>query len=328
MPDAARPRSKRKKCPSVGETLRRQNQQLKEVQSRLVEGNLRLLEYAETIQKHERRLAGANKRLREKNAIIRKQEERIAMASLDLLDKAELLATHEKRLETRNRQLKTCNRQIRNANRKAEGLLLNILPARVARDLEDKGTTVPQRFDSVTVLFSDIVNFTRTSSTMKPAELIQELNDLFTAFDSIMADHGCERIKTIGDAYLAVSGMHSAKSTHTRRMLQSSLEMIEFLKNRNCHSKHEWCIRVGIHSGPIVGGVVGIEKYIYDVFGDTINTASRMESNSKPMHINVSRDVYLLARRHFSFTPRKPRKVKGKGAMQMYFLQGQQPRGK
>jgi class 3 adenylate cyclase len=205
---------------------------------------------------------------------------------------------------------------------RSEKLLLNILPVRVANDLKEKGRTEPQIFCDVTVFFSDIVGFTRQSSKFAPQHLIDELNELFTAFDLIIEENKCERIKTIGDAYLAVCGMPAPDPDHASRMMNASIGIINYLEERNKKSEVKWQVRIGLHSGEVVGGVVGIKKYIYDVFGDTINTASRMESNSEPMQINVSEATYNILKDKYRFLEREPYEVKGKGKMKMFFLEG------
>ncbi|MBF8983147.1 tetratricopeptide repeat protein [Lutibacter sp. B2] len=204
--------------------------------------------------------------------------------------------------------------------KKSEKLLLNILPSKVADDLKKTGKTEPENFEDVTVYFSDIVGFTKISSSLEPKVLIEELSDIFTNFDNIMEKYSCERIKTIGDAYLAISGMHEKNDHDAQNMVQASLEILNYLQKRNETAQIKWEIRIGIHSGNIVGGVVGIKKYIYDVFGDTINTASRMESNSDVMKINVSETTYSITKNDFSFIKREPMEVKGKGLVNMYFV--------
>ncbi|PLX02065.1 MAG: hypothetical protein C0594_12305 [Marinilabiliales bacterium] len=205
---------------------------------------------------------------------------------------------------------------------KSEKLLLNVLPEVVANDLKKKGKTLPEVFENVTVYFSDVVGFTKMSTSLNPQELIDELNDIFTEFDNIIERNECERIKTIGDAYLMVCGMPKNNPNHAENVVKSSLEIIKYLKQRNIDSKIKWEIRIGIHTGKVVGGVVGIKKYIYDVFGDTINTASRMESNSEPMKINVSEITYNLIKDKFIFKERELIEVKGKGTMKMFFVEG------
>lgn len=203
---------------------------------------------------------------------------------------------------------------------KSEKLLLNILPESVAKDLKENGQTLPKTFENVTVFFSDIVTFTDISSKLDPNIVIGELNELFTAFDDIIEKNNCERIKTIGDAYLAVCGMPEENPNHAENMISAAIEIIQFLSKRNEENSLKWQVRIGIHSGKVVGGVVGVKKYIYDVFGDTINTCSRMETNSLPMKINVSEETFCLAKNKFKFTERNLQEVKGKGLVKMYFV--------
>jgi len=203
---------------------------------------------------------------------------------------------------------------------KSEKLLLNILPKKVADTLKKYGKTEPESFPEVTMYFSDIVSFTKASNSLDPKYLIEELNDIFTTFDNIMEKHHCERIKTIGDAYMGVCGLPAPNENHAENIAKASVEIVAALHKRNETSEQTWRIRVGIHSGKVTGGVVGIKKYIYDVFGDTVNTASRMESNSEPMRINVSDSTYEILKGKFNFEKREAVEVKGKGVFQMYFL--------
>jgi adenylate cyclase len=215
------------------------------------------------------------------------------------------------------------NRIIAAEKAKSEALLLNTLPAKVVEDLKLKGATEPEAFEWVTVLFSDLVDFTIQAAQLDPKVLIAELNDLFSAFDAIIDRHGCERIKTIGDAYLAVCGMPQADPGHAEKMCRAALEILAFVEERNRSAARTWRIRIGIHTGKVVGGVVGVRKYIYDVFGDTINTAQRMESHSEPMRINVSEATHARTLDTFTFSVRPLIEVKGKGPMQMYFLENE-----
>ena len=224
-------------------------------------------------------------------------------------------------------ELKKANKIIAIEKDKNEQLLLNTLPIKVVNDLKENGQSDPQKFENVTVYFSDIVGFTQISSSLDPKELIRELNDKYTAFDEIMLKHHCERIKTIGDAYLAVCGLPQKNDRHAEMMLRASLDVMQFITKRNITSQLDWKMRIGMHSGNVVGGIVGVKKYLYDVFGDTINTASRMESNSAPMRVNISEETYQLVKNtdfiksnHISFEERSPIQVKGKGTMKMYFV--------
>ena len=204
---------------------------------------------------------------------------------------------------------------------KSEKLLLNTLPAKVVSDLKLYGKTEPENFPEVTAYFSDVCGFTDMTSVLEPKLVISELSEIFTAFDDIMVRNHCERIKTIGDAYLAVCGMPEQNDNHAENMIKSAIEILSYLKERNSTHELKWRIRIGINSGKVVGGIVGVRKYIYDVFGDTINTASRMESNSEPMRINVAEATYSILKDKYQFTTREPKEVKGKGLMNMYFLE-------
>lgn len=224
-------------------------------------------------------------------------------------------------IEKRNNELTELYSELSKEKDKSDKLLLNILPVRVANDLKKTGFTAPESYENVTVYFSDIVGFTKISSDLEPKFLIEELNDLFTAFDMIIEKNDCERIKTIGDAYMAVCGMPMANKNHAENLIRSSIQIIKYLEKRNENSPIEWKIRIGIHTGKIVGGVVGVKKYIYDVFGDTVNTAARMESSSEEMRINVSDTTYNLVKDKFEFVERDPVVLKGKGLMKMWFVE-------
>jgi adenylate cyclase len=203
---------------------------------------------------------------------------------------------------------------------KSDKLLLNILPVRVANDLKETGKTEPEVFDNVTVFFSDIVGFTKISSQLETPVLINELNSIFTTFDNIIEQHQCERIKTMGDAYLAVCGMPEINPNHAENIINSAIDIVDYLTERNKTVNIQWKVRIGIHTGKVIGGVVGVKKYIYDVFGDTVNTASRMESNSEPMKINISETTYQMVKNKYKAIAREALSVKGKGNMNMYFI--------
>jgi len=209
--------------------------------------------------------------------------------------------------------------------KKADALLLNILPKKVISELKQKGRTRPETFHDVTVLFSDIVRFTNISARLPVDTLIEELNDIFTIFDTIAERNACERIKTIGDAYLAVCGLPVKNEKHTIHVVNAALEMMRALEDRNRHQTLQWQIRIGIHTGQAIGSVVGTKKYIYDVFGDTVNTASRLQTCSKPMKINVSREVVDQLGAYYPVETRGIVQVKGKKAMEMFFVDWPRP---
>lgn len=205
--------------------------------------------------------------------------------------------------------------------KKTEQLLANTLPEKVIQELKETGGSKPELFKNVSVLFSDFVGFTDMSSTVSPELLISELSDIFTAFDEIVETHECERIKTIGDAYLAVCGMPNEDPYHAKKIVQAAIEMVDYLKQRTSSSNLKWENRIGIHSGPLVAGIVGTKKYLYDIFGDSVNTASRVETASEPLRITVSQSTYDLISNAFNFTPRGPIELKGKGELNLYFVE-------
>jgi class 3 adenylate cyclase len=241
---------------------------------------------------------------------------------------AEVLArisTHLK-LCRLQRQLEEKNRLLELEKQKSEALLLNVLPSRVARELMLTGSCAPQYFPEVTVCFADIVQFTAAAATLDPEILIGELNVLFTAFDRIAEANGCERMKTIGDAYLCVCGIPEGNSHHVQAMADAALAMRDYLAERNRTAALQWQIRIGMHSGPVVGGIVGTKKYLYDIFGDTVNIAARLEALSAPMRIHVSDTVCRALQHGFIFTDSQNVEMKGKGIQSTCFLEGRQPR--
>jgi adenylate cyclase len=204
--------------------------------------------------------------------------------------------------------------------RKTENLLEAILPKKVIQDLQTTGSSKPESFENVTILFSDFVGFTENSAKMSAEDLITELSDIFTAFDEIVDKNNCERIKTIGDAYLAVCGMPDEDPDHAKHIVKAATEMVEYLKKRNSSSMYKWENRTGIHSGSVVGGIVGIKKYLYDIFGDAVNTAARAEAVSEPLRITVTQSTSDLLEGTFKLSPRGPIDLKGKGVMELYFV--------
>ncbi len=206
---------------------------------------------------------------------------------------------------------------------KSEKLLRNILPERIIKDLQEKGESLPERFENTAVFFADIVNFTGIVPEMTPEELISELNEIFSTFDSIFASHNCERIKTVGDAYMAAAGMRNNAGDPCGNMLVAALEVRAKLIERNQRpDTRKWQMRFGINIGPVIGGIVGVDKYIYDIFGDTVNMASRIEHASEPMKINVPEKIVLAMQDKFDFEYRGRFEVKGRGEVEMYFLNG------
>lgn len=204
--------------------------------------------------------------------------------------------------------------------KKSDDLLHNILPVNVAKDLKETGSTIPQRHKNVTILFTDFKGFTELVASISEITLVNELNDIFGRFDEIVEEVGVEKIETIGDAYLAASGLGEGVAEHAINCITAAQQMLSYLEERNRKHEIKWRMRVGIHSGPIVAGVVGKKKFRYDLFGDTINTASRMETSGEPGKINISGPTYQLVKNDIDCDYRGKVHAKGKGDMEMYFV--------
>jgi len=213
------------------------------------------------------------------------------------------------------------NRLIEAKNRENEALLLNVLPAPIANRLREGEQSIADGFAEVTVAFADLVGFTAMSAAMPPAEVVSLLNGLFSRFDEAARELGIEKIKTVGDAYMAVCGLPEPVPDHAQRMVRMAIRMVHITREHALEHKVAMRLRVGVNSGPVVAGVIGKSKYIYDLWGDTVNLASRMESGGVPDSIQVTRPVYEALRDHFVFEARGPIEVKGKGSVEAWLLQ-------
>ena len=208
--------------------------------------------------------------------------------------------------------------------KKSEKLLLNILPEAVASELKESGTVRAVRFDQAGVLFADFCDFTSLSQTMTPEELVADLNECFTHFDQITRAHGVEKLKTIGDGYLCVAGIPTPRPDALLSLARVALEIRDFIaarrKERMDRGGLSWDVRVGMHCGPLVAGVVGLHKFAYDVWGDTVNIASRMQSAGTPGRVNISHEFHTQLPESANCVPRGRIAVKGKGEVEMFFL--------
>ena len=209
---------------------------------------------------------------------------------------------------------------------RSNNLLLNILPADIAEELKIHGKAEARDFDMVSILFSDFKEFTQTAEKLSAKELVDEINTCFEAFDAIMGKYGVEKIKTIGDAYMAAGGLPVQSDDSVKNTVLAALEMQDFINQRKAESdaigKPAFLMRVGIHTGPVVAGIVGVKKFQYDIWGDTVNTASRMESNGNVGKVNISQSTYELIKDapEFQYVSRGHIDVKGKGEVQMWFV--------
>ena len=215
--------------------------------------------------------------------------------------------------------------KIKKGKKLSDELLLNILPFSIAEELKTKGNAESKLIDKVTVLFTDFKGFTQLSEQFTPQELVAEINECFSAFDQIMHRHNVEKIKTIGDSYMAAGGLPTSNKTHAEDVIEAALEIQQYMtaykKAREDAGKLFFEIRIGVHSGPVVAGIVGIRKFAYDIWGDTVNTASRMESSGEVGKVNVSESTYTLTQDKFNFTYRGKIAAKGKGEISMYFVE-------
>jgi len=204
---------------------------------------------------------------------------------------------------------------------RSEGLLRNVLPAPIAERLKAGETRIADRFERATVLFADLVGFTQLAAKLEPEALVAALDEVFSAFDDIAARHGLEKIKTIGDAYLVVGGVPTPRDDHAVAVAEMALE-IRALIARKQFAGHQLEVRIGLHSGPLVAGVIGKQKFIYDLWGDTVNTASRMESSGVAGAIQVTGATEALLRDRFTLESRGTVTVKGKGELETWLLRG------
>ena len=205
---------------------------------------------------------------------------------------------------------------------RSERLLLNILPASIADQLKRSSRSIAYRFDEVTILFADIVNFTELSGALAPSELVDLLNEIFSAFDHLAERHRLEKIKTIGDAYMVVGGVPSALPNHTRAIAEMALDMQAAIAQFRRQDQSRFSLRIGIDTGPVVAGVIGLKKFSYDLWGDAVNVASRMESQGVADCIQVTTTIYEQLKQEYVFEQRGLIDVKGKGAMTTYWLRG------
>ena len=225
----------------------------------------------------------------------------------------------------RNRFIRKTNEIIEKEKSRSDNLLLNILPEETARELKENGKVQAKRFESITILFTDFIEFTQSAENLSPEKLVESIDFYFSKFDKIIEKYGLEKIKTIGDSYMCTGGLHSNREGHAVKMVYAAIEIAQFVENVK-HIKltdlSHFNIRIGINTGPVVAGVVGTKKFAYDIWGDSVNVASRMESTSESGKINISENTYKLVKNTFNCVYRGEIKVKNRGLMKMYFVNG------
>ncbi len=221
-------------------------------------------------------------------------------------------------------KVKERTKELRIEKKKSDDLLLNILPKETADELKERGEAETKVYPSASVLFSDFKGFTQLTETMNSKELVSILDDFFKQFDEASQKYGIEKIKTIGDSYMCASGIPVENDTHALRLVSFGLEMLRITKKINQERKDNdlepWDIRIGIHTGPLIAGVVGKKKFAYDIWGDTVNVASRMESSGEPGKLNISSSTYDRIKHCFDCDTRGMVKAKNKGEMEMHFV--------
>ena len=212
--------------------------------------------------------------------------------------------------------------ELRKERNKTENLLLNLLPEPIAERLKEEPGVIADKFEKATILFADLVNFTQISTTMPATKLVYLLNEIFSSFDELTEKHGLEKIKTIGDAYMVAGGIPIVRPDHAEASAEMALDMLLAIDELNVKLEASFDLRIGINSGPVVAGVIGTKKFIYDLWGNAVNTASRMESHGVPGRIQVSFYTYELLRDKYEFEERGLIDIKGQGEMRTYFLTG------
>ncbi len=214
--------------------------------------------------------------------------------------------------------------QVERYRRRANDLLLNVLPGSIAQQLKEDPGTIADGYEEVTVLFADIVDFTPMASGADPVAVVNKLNDIFSDFDELAAQHGLEKIKTIGDAYMVAAGLPQARADHCRAVAAFGLDMLAAIENHRSWDGRALALRVGMNTGPVVAGVIGRQKFIFDLWGDAVNVASRMESSGIAGRIQVTAAVKEKLEGVYAFEERGPIAVKGKGEMVTYMLLGRE----
>lgn len=256
------------------------------------------------------------------------QEEglRILEESATLL--SEVNKSLEAQVQERTRELSEKNQLLQGEIERSEHLLLNILPYQTAQELKQSGKAEARFFEEVTVMFTDFRGFTKIAEQLTPAELVEEIDICFKQFDQIIGKYGIEKIKTIGDSYMAAAGLPSPNPTHAKEMVLAAMEISKYMQQhkaeRLAKGRPVFEVRIGIHTGPVVAGIVGSKKFAYDIWGDAVNLASRMENACETGCINISGSTYNLIKHEFNCSFRGEIEAKNKGLVPMYYVENKE----
>lgn len=274
-------------------------------------------------------LSSVFKTIRGENLILKKkliELEKLRIKNIDLASTSQKLSEMNLLLETQQKQIKEQQIELIKSKRKTEELLLNILPEEVSRELMINGEANPQFYKKATVMFTDFVGFTRVCMNKDPHEMTKELDTHFSYFDDLCEEHYLEKIKTIGDAYMCAGGIPIRNNSNPFDIILAAMKIVRYMNkvNQEKIKRNEpvWQIRVGIHTGSVVAGVIGKKKFAYDIWGDAVNTAYRIQSTSEPDRINISGETYVEVRDFFDCSYRGKIYAKNKGEIDMYFIDG------
>ncbi len=264
---------------------------------------------------------------KENKSLVHELLETNEMLEKKVIDRTREIQKQKEEIEKQKINIEIEKQIVEKAKEKADQLLLNILPEEIARELKLTGKAKARKHEMVTVLFSDFKDFTSISETCNAEEIVNELDHCFKAFDDIIEKFGLEKIKTIGDSYMCAAGIPMPNRFGTHKMIMAAFEMQKFIKTLHHENGRNKLndLRIGIHTGPVLAGVVGKKKFAYDIWGDTVNIASRMESCGEAGKINVSANTYYLIKDHFECSSRGKITVKGKGELDMYFVEKEKP---
>jgi adenylate cyclase len=292
--------------------------------------NLSLQEKSKIIQQKSEEIEAQNENLMILNADITQKNEEIESQRDNLILLNADISQKNEEIEAQRDNLLDLTQNLEKEKNQSDKLLLNILPFETAQELKEKGIATPKRYAQVTVLFTDFKGFTFHAEKLSPEQLVEELNFYFSAFDGICQRYNLEKIKTIGDAYMAAGGIPTPNQSNPIDAVKAGLEMQKFMEEYNAKLRLQGgeclSLRIGIHTGPVVAGVIGLNKFAYDIWGDAVNLASRMESSGEVGRVNISGSTYQLVKHHFACSYRGKISAKNKGEVDMYFVdEGIQP---